>query len=169
MGFVWLGDMEEPFIDDAKVFEDERGYFHPFVNDSAIEIAQVNHLFSVQNILRGMHFQAGQAKYIYCPIGEIYYTIVDMRKESPTYKKWQGFTLSGKNRKKLFVPEGYAHGFYVSSPTAHLIYAVSKKDNPKKESNFDAFDKEIGIKWPCESPILSPSDKKAASFSRPLS
>lgn len=159
--------MEEPILDNLHVFEDERGYFHQVLQDSIMEIAQVNHSFSVKNVLRGMHFQKGQAKYVYCPIGEIFDVVVDMRKDSPTYKQWKGYTLSGKNKQKLYIPEGYAHGFFVVSDTAHVVYAVSKRYNPKQESAFDPFDQDIKIEWPFEDKktiVQSFKDKKAVSF-----
>lgn len=157
-------DMKEPFLDKIKLFEDERGYFHQVMQDSLMEIAQINHSFSVKGVLRGMHFQKGQAKYVYCPIGEIFDVVVDMRKDSPNYMKWQGFTLSGKNKQKLFIPEGFAHGFYVVSDTAHVVYAVSDRHNPKLEGEFSPFDKKIGIKWPEKEVIQSLKDKRAKAF-----
>lgn len=156
--------MEEPFLDKIKLFEDERGYFHQVVQDSVMEIAQVNHSFSVKGVLRGMHFQKGQAKYVYCPIGEIFDVIVDMRKDSPTYMQWKGYALSGKNKNKLYIPDGYAHGFYVLSDTAHVVYVVSERYNPKLEAGFDPFDKDIKIDWPQSEVIQSFKDKKAPSF-----
>jgi dTDP-4-dehydrorhamnose 3,5-epimerase len=156
--------MEEPFLDKIKLFEDERGYFHQVVQDSVMEIAQINHSFSVKGVLRGMHFQKGQAKYVYCPIGEVFDVVVDMRKDSPTYMQWKGYTLSGKNKNKLYIPEGYAHGFFVVSDTAHVVYAVSERYNPKLEAGFDAFDKDIKIDWPEKTVIQSFKDKKAPSF-----
>ena len=157
--------MKEPYIDDPKYFEDERGYFHQVIQSNVMEIAQVNHSFSVKGVLRGMHFQKGQAKYVYCPVGEIFDVIVDMREDSPTFKQWKSFTLSGKNRQKLYVPDGYAHGFYVVSESAHVVYAVSEKFNQKREGGFDAFDKEIGIEWPELEVIRSLKDRRAKPFS----
>ena len=156
--------MEEPVLDKIKLFEDERGYFHQVMQDSLMEIAQINHSFSVKGVLRGMHFQKGQAKYVYCPIGEIFDVVVDMRKDSPTYMQWKGYTLSGKNKHKLYVPDGYAHGFFVVSDTAHVVYAVSERYNPKLEAGFDAFDKSLNIEWPETEVIQSFKDKKAPSF-----
>ena len=156
--------MKEPFIDKIKLFEDERGYFHQVLQDTIMEIAQLNHSFSVKGVLRGMHFQKGQAKYVYCPVGEILDVVVDMRPDSPTFKQWKSFTLSGKNKDKLFVPEGFAHGFYVVSDTAHVVYAVSERYNAKQEGGFSPFDKEIGIKWPTTEVIQSLKDKRAPAF-----
>jgi dTDP-4-dehydrorhamnose 3,5-epimerase len=156
--------MEEPILYEPKVFEDERGYFHQVLLDNDMEIGQINHSFSVKGVLRGMHFQKGQAKYIYCPVGEIFDVVVDIRKDSPTFKQWKSYTLSGKNRQKLFVPDGYAHGFYVVSDVAHVIYAVDEKYNQKKEEGFDAFDKEIAILWPSSEVIRSLKDRRAKSF-----
>lgn len=156
--------MDEPILYDPKVFEDERGYFHQVLLDTTMEIVQVNHSFSVKNVLRGMHFQKGQAKFVYCLSGEIFDVVVDIRKDSPTYKQWKSFTLSGKNRQKLYVPDGYAHGFLVLSEQAHVMYAVSEKYNQKKEAGFDAFDKEIKIKWPESKVIRSLKDRRAKSF-----
>ena len=124
--------MDEPILHDPKVFEDERGYFHQVVLDTTMDLAQVNHSFSVKGVLRGMHFQPGQAKYVYCFIGEIYDVIVDVRKDSPTYMEWKGYTLSGKNRNKLYVPDGYAHGFFVVSETAHVMPFPENVRPPRK-------------------------------------
>ncbi len=165
MPSVWLRIMEEPVLHDPKVFEDERGYFHQVLLDLDMEIAQINHSFSVKGVLRGMHFQKGQAKYVYCPVGEIFDVVVDVRKDSPTFKQWKSFILSGKNRQKLYIPDGYAHGFYVVSDSAHVIYAVNEKFNQKREEEFDAFDKEIAIAWPTLEVIRSLKDRRAKSFS----
>jgi dTDP-4-dehydrorhamnose 3,5-epimerase len=111
-----------------------------------------------------MHFQKGQEKYVYCPIGEIFDVIVDINPESETFMQWTATILSGKNRKKLFIPEHYAHGFYTLSDTAHVVYAVSTRYNPKKEGLFNAFDVDVNIQWPEKNVIRSFKDKKAPSF-----
>jgi dTDP-4-dehydrorhamnose 3,5-epimerase len=156
--------MKQPTIEDPTYAEDERGYFHHVIQSNVMEIAQINHSFSVKGVLRGMHFQKGQEKTIYCPIGEIFYVLVDINPTSETYMKWTSFILSGKNRKKLFAPEGYAHGFYTLSDTAHVVEVVSTKSNPKKEVEFNAFDKSVNIQWPETDVIRSFKDKKAPSL-----
>lgn len=149
-----------------KLHFDERGFFlevyrartdfPPFVQD--------NYSYSVRGVLRGMHFQAypgSQAKLVSVVVGQIYDVIVDMRPSSPTCGKWEGVYLDDQTRQQLFVPAGFAHGFQVVSPSAHVSYKVSAFFNPEMERNFRFDDPDLGIKWPIERPILSKRDLEA--------
>ncbi|MCI5051534.1 MAG: dTDP-4-dehydrorhamnose 3,5-epimerase [Simkaniaceae bacterium] len=157
-----------------RVFADDRGFFLESYRKSRYfdagidcEFVQGNHSYSQQNTLRGMHYQSspGQAKLIYVPHGTIFDVAVDMRPDSPTYMHWIGVELSGENHHQLFVPVGFAHGFYVKSPSAHVTYAVSSDYNPNTEKSFRFDDPQIGIQWPAERPILSERDANAPLFS----
>jgi dTDP-4-dehydrorhamnose 3,5-epimerase len=111
-----------------------------------------------------MHFQKGQAKLIYCPKGEIFDVAVDMRRDSKTFGKWQGFYLNGDNHKQLFIPDGFAHGFAVLSEEAHVMYKVSTYFDKDLEKGFFFKDPEVGIDWPVKEPILSERDRMALSM-----
>jgi dTDP-4-dehydrorhamnose 3,5-epimerase len=111
--------------------------------------------------LRGLHYQypRGQAKLVEVLQGEIFDVIVDIRKGSPTWAQWFGVTLSSENRRQLYVPEGYAHGFCVTSETALLAYKCSAYYHPEDEGGVRWNDSRIGIQWPVKNPILSDRDK----------
>ena len=120
---------------------------------------QDNHSFSKRNVLRGMHFQPGQAKLIYCPVGKIFDVAVDIRPNSPTFGRWEALILSEENHEQFFIPDGFAHGFCVLSDYAHVIYKVSDFFDPDLESGFHF--KDLDIDWPVRDPILSERDKNA--------
>lgn len=152
------------------VFKDDRGFFLESYRAGSLDIketfVQDNHSYSAKGVLRGMHFQSspGQAKLIRCPQGEIFDVVVDMRKESPTFGQWEGVILDSKNHCQLFIPVGFAHGFCVLSEGAHVMYKVSALYDPKTEKGFRFDDKEIGIQWPIENPLVSERDKECPSF-----
>lgn len=153
---------------EPKVHEDSRGFFLESYHALRyrelgvdVKFPQDNHSFSRKGVLRGMHFQKGQAKLIYCPRGKIFDVVVDIRKESPTYGQWQGFYLDGEMHKQLFIPDGFAHGFCVLSDEAHVMYKVSTHFDKDLESGFCWNDPDVGIKWPIENPILSDRDRVA--------
>ncbi len=156
-----------------RVFQDERGYFFeshqverylekgidcPFVQD--------NHSYSKEGTIRGMHFQSepGQAKLVRVAKGKIYDVIVDIRLSSPTFGKWEGVYLDGENHHQLFVPVGFAHGFCVVSPEAHVLYKTSAPYNSKTEKGFRFDDPEVGIEWPVKEAIVSERDKNSPYF-----
>ena len=153
---------------EPKVNRDLRGFFLESYHELRYKklgintlFCQDNHSFSKTNGLRGMHFQKGMAKLIYCPVGKIYDVVVDIRKGSKSFGKWQGFYLDGENHRQLFIPDGFAHGFCVLSEVAHVIYKVSVSYNKDLEQGFSPFDKAIEIAWPIQNPILSERDLKA--------
>ncbi len=156
---------------EPNVYKDLRGFFlesynHAKYKELGVEtlFQQDNHSFSKKGVLRGMHFQPGQAKLIYCPIGQIFDVVVDIRNESATFGKWQGFYLDGKGHKQLFIPDGFAHGFCVLSDEAHVMYKVSTLFNKDLERGFSWNDPSVGIKWPVENPIISERDSSAANM-----
>ena len=156
---------------EPKVHEDLRGFFLESFHAARykelgvdLSFPQDNHSYSKRGVLRGMHFQKGQAKLIYCPKGEIFDVAVDIRRGSKTFGKWQGFYLSGENHKQLYIPDGFAHGFCVISDEAHVMYKVSTHFDAKSEGGFLWNDPTAQIEWPIKDPILSERDRNA----RPL-
>lgn len=153
---------------EPKVHNDLRGFFLESYQEARYKelgilakFVQDNHSFSKKGVIRGMHFQKGQAKFIYCPVGEIFDVVVDIRKESKTFGRWQGFYLSGENHKQLYIPDGFAHGFAVLSDEAHVMYKVSTYFDKDLENGFLFNDPGVAINWPIKEPILSERDKSA--------
>ena len=153
-----------------KVFEDERGFFLESFQKRRFaeagvdaEFVQDNHSKSHHGILRGLHYQIKQpqGKLLRVIAGEIYDVAVDIRKSSPTFGKWFGTYLSSENKQILWVPVGFAHGFYVTSPEAELLYKSTDYYLPEWERTIAWNDPTIGISWPIQGklPILSPKDK----------
>ena len=158
-----------------RVFEDERGFFlesyqkNRFVEAGIdADFVQDNHSKSYHGILRGLHYQIKQpqGKLLRVIAGEIYDVAVDIRKSSPTYGKWFGTYLSSENKQILWVPAGFAHGFYVTSPEAELLYKSTDYYLPTSERTIAWNDPTINISWPLqdELPILSSKDKEGKSF-----
>lgn len=156
-----------------QVFGDERGWFVESWNEEKfislglnIQFAQDNHSMSIQNTLRGLHFQTfpGQAKLVRCVVGEIWDVAVDIRPESSTFKQWYGVNLSSENHKMLMVPNGFAHGFCVLSEKAEVMYKCSSVYNAETEAGFAWNDQDIGVEWPIKDPLLSERDQQAPSF-----
>jgi len=156
-------------IIEAQHFADNRGCFMETYHQKTYEAAglkkpfvQDNLSHSRQNVLRGLHYQLRnpQGKLIYVVSGEIYDVAVDIRRGSPTFGKWEGVNLSSENRKQIYVPEGFAHGFVVLSKTADVIYKCTDLYAPGDEYGIFWNDPAIGIKWPIDAPILSDKDKQ---------
>ena len=163
----------EVLVIETDVFGDERGYFmetHHQKRYSQYGIdrnfVQDNLSFSSKNILRGLHFQQKypQAKLITAIQGEIFDIAVDVRPTSKTFGKWVGVTLSDKNHKQFFIPEGFAHGFCVLSDMAYVYYKCSDLYHPEDEAGIYWDDPEIGIDWPVKNPVISSKDQKNPSF-----
>lgn len=153
------------------VFHDERGYFlesHQQIRYKDLGIddpfVQDNHSCSKKGVVRGMHFQEGQAKLVRVASGKIYDVIVDIRPDSPTFGKWEGVILDGAEHQQLYIPEGFAHGFCVLSDEAHVLYKISSYYNKESEQGFRFDDPEIGIDWPMKRPIVSERDQKNPYF-----
>jgi dTDP-4-dehydrorhamnose 3,5-epimerase len=125
------------------------------------EFVQDNHSRSGRGVVRGMHFQPGQAKLVRCGRGEILDVLVDIRPGSPTFGQWEGYTLGDTGGEQLYCPDGFAHGFCVLSEVADVVYKVSTYYDPSKESGFRFDDPEVGIEWPALD--LQPSQRDATA------
>jgi dTDP-4-dehydrorhamnose 3,5-epimerase len=155
-----------------RVFEDARGFFMETFRDCGFKelgltekFVQDNHSGSHQGILRGLHYQIRQVqgKLVRAVVGEIFDVSVDIRGSSPTFGQWVGMTLSGENRHQLWVPPGFAHGFYVLSEWAEVIYKVTDYYAPEWEKTLLWNDPAIGIKWPLidgKPPVMSDKDAR---------
>ena len=156
-------------------FADNRGYFMESYNEQDFlgigigdHFVQDNHSHSRQGVLRGMHFQVPPhaiAKLVRCLAGEVFDVIVDMRPSSPTFKKWESFTLTAENKKMLYVPVGFGHGFCAMSPTADFAYKVTGCWEKAWDGGFRWNDPEIGIVWQNANPILTEKDATFPFFS----
>lgn len=158
-----------------KVFGDARGFFLESYNDriftellgKSVRFVQDNHSRSAKNVLRGLHFQKEhpQGKLVRVVSGEVFDVAVDLRKGSPTYKKWVGMVLSENNHTSAWIPPGFAHGFLVLSDRADLLYKVTDFYHQPSDRSLIWNDPEIGIKWPLqEVPLLSDKDAKAKTL-----
>jgi dTDP-4-dehydrorhamnose 3,5-epimerase len=153
------------------VHGDHRGFFAETFREDAwtaagIDVAfvQDNHSRSRRGTLRGMHFQTapGQAKLVRCGRGSIFDVVVDLRRESPTFGRWEGFVLDDESMRQLFVPIGFAHGFCVTSDVADVVYKCSSYYDGATESGIAYDDPAIGIEWPVGvDPIVSERDAQA--------
>jgi|SRR3972149_3818642 len=154
-----------------KIFRDSRGLFFELFREGRLEHAvsgfvQDNCSISRQNTIRGMHFQRrpGQAKLVTVILGKVFDVVVDMRRDSPTFGQWEGFELSDTDYEQILIPVGFAHGFCVLSERACLLYKVSSPYDAEEEKGFCFNDREVGIQWPVDRPILSERDRTAPSF-----
>ena len=166
-----LTPIKDLVVIEPKVFGDERGYFYEAYNKNTFhelgldyDFVQDNQSFSRKGVLRGLHFQKQfpQAKLVRVIEGEVFDVAVDLRKDSPTFGKWYGVTLSGENKKMFMIPRGFAHGFLVLSETAVFSYKCDDFYHPNDEGGIIYNDPDIGIEWPevdCEL-VLSEKDKK---------
>jgi dTDP-4-dehydrorhamnose 3,5-epimerase len=165
-------EIPDVLIIEPKVFGDERGFFFESFNTRAFAAAtglspafvQDNHSRSARNVLRGLHYQIKQpqGKLVRVVAGEVFDVAVDLRKQSPTFGKWTGATLSSENKRMLWVPEGFAHGFLVLSDSADFLYKTTDYYAPEHERCIIWNDATVGITWPLmEQPILAAKDKNA--------
>jgi dTDP-4-dehydrorhamnose 3,5-epimerase len=163
--------LKGPLLITPQVFIDERGFFFESFSPKMeallnTRFVQDNHSFSKKNVLRGVHFQKGQAKLVRVISGEIFDVIVDIRENSETFGLSEGIYLKGEE--ELFVPDGFAHGFFVLTESATVLYKVSTPYNPALEKGFRYDDPFFKIKWPKEDPILSERDKNHPLFFKGL-
>ncbi|MBN1378987.1 MAG: dTDP-4-dehydrorhamnose 3,5-epimerase [Gammaproteobacteria bacterium] len=157
------------------LYGDERGYFFESYNkrnfvSSGIDVnfVQDNQSLSRKSVIRGLHYQIKktQGKLVRVLQGEIFDVAVDIRKSSPNFGKWIGEYLSSQNRRMLFVPPGFAHGFLVISEVAEVFYKATEYYSPEYERVISWNDSEIGIEWPLQNnPILSDRDREAKNIS----
>lgn len=163
-------DINDVVLITPKIFPDERGFFTETYKKSEFckngieaEFVQDNHSKSAQGVLRGLHYQKkpkAQAKLVRCTSGKIFDVAVDLRKDSKTFGKWTGAILSEENKKMLFIPEGFAHGFIVLSDSAELMYKASDEYSPENDRGIRYNDPEINIDWGVEfEPLVSEKDK----------
>ena len=167
----------EVILFEPKVFSDERGFFFESFNQRSFEEAigkkvsfvQDNHSRSAKNVLRGLHYQIQQpqGKLVRVVQGEVFDVAVDIRKNSPTFGKWVGEILSDENKRQLWVPEGFAHGFLTLSDTAEFLYKTTDYYAPAFERCIRWDDMSIGIKWPLSTlPLVSAKDQVGKDISQ---
>ena len=168
--------LPEVLVIEPKVFGDERGFFYESYNEKEFgkvagkcpHFVQDNHSKSAKNVLRGLHYQIRQpqGKLVRVTSGEVFDVAVDIRKGSPTFGKWVGELLSAENKRMLWVPEGFAHGFLVLSETAEFLYKTTDYWAPEHERSILWNDPDLAIDWPlaAQSPLLSNKDREAKRF-----
>ncbi|MDO4833005.1 MAG: dTDP-4-dehydrorhamnose 3,5-epimerase [Clostridia bacterium] len=165
-------ELDGVLIIEPKVFGDNRGWFMETYSrrdfeDAGItaEFVQDNRSFSSKKgIIRGLHFQRNpmcQAKLLTCLKGEILDVAVDLRKDSPNYKKWISVKLTAENKKQIFIPKGFAHGFLTLTDDVEIMYKCDELYSPECDGGIRFDDPEIGVEWGVENPILSEKDKNA--------
>ncbi|MBS7063418.1 MAG: dTDP-4-dehydrorhamnose 3,5-epimerase [Haemophilus parainfluenzae] len=153
---------------EPQIFGDERGFFMETFRDEWFKenvadrtFVQENHSKSVKGVLRGLHYQTEntQGKLVRVVSGAVFDVAVDLREGSPTFGQWVGEILSAENKRQLWVPEGFAHGFYVLTDEAEFTYKCTDYYNPKAEHSLIWNDETVGIEWPLEGePSLSAKD-----------
>jgi len=163
-------------IIEPSVYGDERGFFMETWNQKQFEelvtgkptlFVQDNHSKSKKGILRGLHYQTKntQGKLVRVISGEVFDVAVDIRRDSPSFGQWVGEYLSAENKRQLWIPEGFAHGFYVTSDEAEFVYKCTDYYNPQAETSIAWDDKDLSISWPLETaPVLSDKDKAGLAF-----
>lgn len=166
-------DLPGVLIIEPRVFKDDRGYFvetyhserylqqqvrSPFVQD--------NLSYSKQGVLRGLHYQLGrpQGKLVMAVSGEIYDVAVDIRRGSPTFGRWMSALLSSENCRQIYIPQGFAHGFCVTSTTAVVLYKCTDFYAPNEERGLRWNDPALAIEWPVQTPVLSGKDEEYPSL-----
>ena len=169
-------EIPDVILIEPTVFEDQRGFFLESYNLKEFEafginvnFVQDNHSRSKKGVIRGLHFQKGkmaQAKLVRVVKGEIFDVAVDIRKGSSYYGKWVAVTLSENNKRMLFIPEGFAHGFCVLSEEADVLYKASNFYSPEHEGGIRWDDPDIAIPWPVDNPIVSQKDRNLPFLSK---
>lgn len=156
--------LEGPLLLKPRIHGDERGFFLEMFRADMLAEARIdlpfvqdNHSRSGHGIVRGMHFQPGQAKLVSCVRGAILDVITDIRVGSPTFGAWEAYELNDQTHHQLLVPDGFAHGFCVVSDVADVIYKVSSYYDPSIEGGFRFDDPDVGIEWPLAPSALTAS------------
>lgn len=168
-------DLPEVLVLEPRVFSDARGFFFESYNARAFEevtgvhaeFVQDNHSLSHRNVLRGLHYQIrhAQGKLVRVINGEVFDVAVDLRRESPNFGKWTGSVLSSANKRQMWIPPGFAHGFLVLSESAEFLYKTTDYWHAEFERSLRWDDPSVGIQWPLtEAPVLNAKDANA----RPL-
>jgi dTDP-4-dehydrorhamnose 3,5-epimerase len=165
---------------EPQVFGDDRGFFFESFNQERFEKAvgkkinfvQDNHSKSKRGVLRGMHYQISpmpQGKLVRVIEGEVFDVVVDLRQSSPTFGKWVGEIISSDNKKQIWIPEGFAHGFITLSELSQFLYKTTNLYSAEHERTIQWNDKALGIEWPINiAPILSKKDLEALSFDQSI-
>ena len=167
----------EVLILEPKVFGDDRGFFYESYNErvfrevTGLDVAfvQDNHSRSVKGVLRGLHYQIQQpqGKLVRCTLGEVFDVAVDIRKGSATFGQWVGVSLSAENKRQLWIPAGFAHGFLVVSDVAEFLYKTTDYYAPEYERTIIWNDPDLAIAWPLEGPpSLSAKDAEGVSYNK---
>ena len=168
-------ELPEVLIIEPTIFKDKRGFFFESYNKEVFDrllgkkvtFVQDNHSKSARGVMRGLHYQrkSPQAKLVRVIQGAIFDVVVDIRKSSPNFGKWVGIKLTHKNKKQVWVPENFAHGFYVLEENTEVIYKTTGFYNAKEERTLKWDDQDISIRWPIDTlPSLSTKDKEATSL-----
>ena len=161
---------------EPKVFGDARGFFFESFNQRAfnevtgldVQFVQDNHSRSVRHVLRGLHYQLppyAQGKLVRAVVGEVFDVAVDLRPDSPTLGRWAGVVLSAENKRQMWVPPGFAHGFLVLSEAAEFLYKTTDYYAPEYERSIRWDDPDLGIDWPLDGAIPQMSGKDAGAAS----
>ncbi|HEY7152478.1 MAG TPA: dTDP-4-dehydrorhamnose 3,5-epimerase [Gemmataceae bacterium] len=171
-------DIPDVVLIEPRVFQDDRGFFlETFQADKyraagiTAPMVQDNHSGSRQGVLRGLHYQIHkpQGKLVSVMAGTVFDVAVDLRRSSPTFGRWVGVTLSARDRRQLWVPPGFAHGFYVLSEWAEIIYKVTDFYDPQSERTLIWNDPAVGVRWPLldgRAPLLSPKDAQGIPLAK---
>jgi dTDP-4-dehydrorhamnose 3,5-epimerase len=168
-------EISDVLIIEPRVFEDDRGFFYESFNEKSfaeklgvdLHFVQDNHSRSTQNVLRGLHYQIQQpqGKLVRVVVGSVFDVAVDLRKNSPTFGQWVGSVLSAENKRQLWVPAGFAHGFCVMSEIAEVLYKTTDYYAPQHERCVIWNDPDLAINWPLTTdPIVSAKDQAGQSF-----
>ena len=169
-------DIPEVMLIEPAVYQDARGFFRETWHEARfaqsglrLQFVQDNHSRSVRGTLRGLHYQViqPQGKLVLAASGEIFDVAVDLRRSSATFGRWVGVTLSDANRRQLWVPPGFAHGFYVTSESADVIYKCTDYHAPEHDRTVCWDDPDVGVAWPLlegRPPLLSPKDAAGLAF-----
>jgi dTDP-4-dehydrorhamnose 3,5-epimerase len=166
--------LPDVWVLEPRVFGDDRGFFLESYNEQTMQalgihqrFVQDNHSFSGRHVLRGLHYQVAhaQGKLVRVPVGEVLDVAVDLRRSSPTFGKWQGVILSGENKRMLWIPEGFAHGFHVLSEGAHVLYKATALYDPSAERTIAWDDPDLNVDWRLQvAPTISAKDRRGTPF-----
>jgi len=169
-------DIPEVILIEPQVFGDSRGFFMETFQQQKFtqagidyDFVQDNHSRSVQGTLRGLHYQVRhtQGKVVRVVLGEVFDVAVDLRRSSPTFGKWVGYNLSTENKRQLWIPPGFGHGFYTLSDWAEVVYKATDYYSPEDERSIVWNDVEINIEWPAQAReilIISPKDAQGSTL-----
>ena len=164
-------NLPEVFIIEPRVFGDDRGFFYEsfnakkFAELTGVEASfvQDNHSLSAKNVLRGLHYQIRQpqGKLVRVVSGEVFDVAVDIRRSSPSFGQWAGVVLSAENKRQMWIPTGFAHGFLVLSDSAEFLYKTTDYWAPEHERCLQWDDPAVGIHWPLvDAPVMSAKDQQ---------